>query len=99
MDILLAPLFAVLQIALQLYSWVVVVAIILSWLQAFHVVNNSNQFVALVGRFVFGLTEPVLQYIRRGVPSVGGIDPSPVVLFLAIFFIQRVLTQLQIRLL
>lgn len=99
MDILLAPLFAVLQIALQLYSWVVVVAIILSWLQAFHVVNNSNQFVALVGCFVFGLTEPVLQYIRRGVPSVGGIDLSPVVLFLAIFFIQRVLTQLQIRLL
>ena len=98
MDILFGPLLAVLQVALQFYSWIVIAAIVLSWLRVFQVVNSSNQFVRLIGNFVFGLSEPVLQFIRRFVPAPGGVDLSAVVLLLAIFFLQNVLAQLQFRL-
>ncbi|WP_343560945.1 YggT family protein [Kiloniella sp. b19] len=99
MDVLIGPLFAVLQVALKLYSWVVIIAIILSWLYAFNVVNSYNKFVSMIGNFVFGLTEPVLGRIRRVVPAVGGIDLSAIVLLLGIFFLQNILAQLQFKLL
>ena len=99
MDILIDPLFAVLQLALKLYIWVVIAAIILSWLHAFNVVNSYNRFVSMVGNFVFRLTEPILGHIRRVVPAVGGIDLSAIVLLLGIFFLQNILAQLQSRLL
>ena len=76
------------DLALYLYMWVVIVSIIFSWLYAFRVINSSNQFVNTLGRVLHQLTEPVLAPIRRYVPAVSGIDFSPVVLFLLIYFIR-----------
>lgn len=75
--------------ALNIYEWIVIAMIIYSWLFAFNVINNRNQFVAMVGNFLYKATEPVLRPIRRFIPDLGGIDISPIILFVAIFFIKR----------
>ena len=81
----------VIYIALTLYVWLLIAAAILSWLIAFNVVNTRNQAVAVVGEFLYRITEPALRPIRRVLPNLGGIDISPVILILIIFFIQRVI--------
>jgi YggT family protein len=81
----------VILIVLQLYMYIVIAAVILSWLVAFNVVNPRNQFVAMIGDFLYRITEPVLSPIRSMLPNLGGIDISPLVLFLIIFLIQRII--------
>ena len=85
------PILEVLLVALQLYQWIVIIFVIMSWLIAFNVVNSRNQFVYTVGTALTRLTEPVLAPIRRIMPSLGGIDLSPIVLLLALFFAQRMI--------
>ena len=84
-------LFLVIDLALELYIWVVIAAAIFSWLIAFHVVNARNQVVAMVGEFLYRVTEPALRPIRNFLPNLGGIDISPVILFLIIIFIRYVI--------
>ena len=77
--------------AIGIYRWIVIGAIVFSWLFAFNVVNGRNQFVATVGQFFHAATEPVLRPIRQVLPSMGAIDISPIVLFVILFFIERLL--------
>ncbi len=91
---LLAALRDVLLVALGFYVWVIVIGAILSWLVAFDVVNTRNRFVRAVGDFCYRLTEPALRPIRRFLPIFGGIDLSPIVLILAIMFLQSFLARL-----
>ncbi len=81
----------VILIVLQLYVWVLIAAAVLSWLVAFNVVNPYNPVVRTVGELIFRITEPVLKPIRSILPSLGGLDLSPMVLILIIFFIERVI--------
>ena len=82
----------VILIVLDLYVWLLIASAVLSWLVAFNVVNSRNQFVAMVGDFLYRITEPVLRPIRNRLPSLGGIDISPVVLILIIILIKSVIT-------
>jgi YggT family protein len=84
-------LFLVIDLALELYIWIVIAAAIFSWLVAFHVVNTRNQVVAMIGEFLYRITEPALRPIRNLLPNLGGIDISPVILFLIIIFIRYVI--------
>jgi YggT family protein len=84
-------LFLVIDLALQLYIWIVIAAAIFSWLVAFNVVNTRNQFVGAIGEFLYRITDPVLRPIRNMLPNLGGIDISPVILFLIIVFIRYVI--------
>jgi YggT family protein len=81
----------VVLVVLSLYTWVMIAMIIMSWLIAFNVVNTRNQFVNAVWRVLNALTEPVLRPIRRVVPSFSGLDVSPIILFLLILLIERVI--------
>jgi YggT family protein len=81
----------VILLALNIYVWLLIASAILSWLVAFNVVNTRNQFVASVGEFLYRITEPALRPIRSILPNLGGIDISPVILILIIWFIQRVI--------
>lgn len=76
-------------LALSLYFYLVIGSAIFSWLVAFNVVNTRNQFVAMVWEFLHRTTEPALRPIRRFMPDLGGIDISPIVLFLIIVLIQE----------
>ena len=77
--------------AISIYRWIVIGAIVFSWLFAFNVVNGRNQFVSMLGQFYHALTEPALRPIRRVLPSMGAIDISPIVLFVILFFVERLL--------
>ena len=76
---------------LQLYWWIVLAMIIMSWLISFNVINTRNQFVEAVWRILNQLTEPVLRPIRRVMPNLSGLDLSPIILFIILFFIERVI--------
>ncbi len=78
-------------IILDIYVWLLIAAAVLSWLIAFNVVNTRNQFVGMVGDFLWRITEPVLRPIRSVMPNLGGIDLSPVVLILLIILIKDII--------
>ena len=84
-------LFLVIDLALQIYIWIVIAMAIFSWLAAFNVVNTRNHVVAMVGDFLYRVTEPALRPIRNMLPNLGGIDISPVILFLIIVFIRYII--------
>lgn len=70
--------------------WIVVIAsAIFSWLFAFNVINSSNQFVGQIGSMLYQLTEPMYRPIRRFVPAFNGLDLSPIIVLVIIFFLQR----------
>ncbi len=97
MDVLLVPLIDVIVIALQIYIYVLIASVILSWLVAFNIINTGNQFVHSIGGFLYKATEPALRPIRRRLPDLGGIDISPIVLILAVFLIQGILLNLKAK--
>lgn len=84
-------LFQTIDLALNLYTWVLIASAIFSWLYAFNVINSSNSFVNSLGTFFYNVTEPVLRPIRRILPDLGGIDISPIVVLLLIFFIRSLM--------
>lgn len=97
MDVILIPLLRVIILAIDLYWWFVVVYVILGWLEQFNVINQYNQFVYNVHTFLFRVVEPALTPIRRILPSLGGIDLSPIVLIFLLYFLQGVLSMLALK--
>lgn len=98
MDVVIVPLFSLINLLIELYIYALIGVVILSWLVAFGVVNSYNNFVSTVQRFLYRITEPALAPIRRVIPDLGGIDVSPMVLILGLWFIQGMLGRLMIRL-
>ncbi len=62
------------DLALDIYTWIIIASAVFSWLYAFNVVNSRNRFVASIGEFLYKVTEPVLRPIRKILPDLGGID-------------------------
>lgn len=71
---------------IEIYTWIVIASAVFSWLFAFNVVNPRNQFVGAIGNALYRLTEPALRPIRNVLPDMGGLDLSPLVLLLLLFF-------------
>jgi YggT family protein len=72
-----------------IYIWLLIAQAVLSWLLAFGVINRYNRGVAVVGDFLYRVTEPVLRPIRSILPNFGGVDISPVILILLLVFLRR----------
>ncbi len=81
-------LLATISMVLSIVWWVFLIMIIMSWLINFNVINTQNGFVAGLWRVVNQITEPILKPIRRVIPPVGGLDLSPIIVFVIIFFLQ-----------
>jgi YggT family protein len=94
MDIILEPLLWLLSTAIELYIWVILIGVVLSWLLVFNVVNRHHRVVYMIKDFSDRLTEPALRPIRRIVPLLGNVDLSPLILILLLLFAQRVLGHL-----
>ena len=82
------PVIALIMLVLDLYWWVVIIAVIVSWLIAFNVINTYNTFVRSLLRGLEALTEPVFRRVRKVVPPIGGLDLSPLIVLVVIWFIQ-----------
>jgi YggT family protein len=76
---------------LTLYIYVLIAWAVLSWLVAFNVVNTRHPVVHMIADFLYRVTEPALRPIRRWMPNFGGIDISPILLWLIILFVQWVI--------
>ena len=76
---------------LDLYWWIVIINVIISWLIGFNVLNTQNRFVYMIFDFTNRLTNPILNKIRNFLPNFGTIDASPVVLLLALWFIKSLM--------
>jgi YggT family protein len=73
-------------LALQLYFFVLLARIIFSWIEAFS--RRPPEGLRPVMRVVYALTEPVMGPLRRVIPPIGGLDISPIFIFIALGIIQ-----------
>lgn len=87
----MSAVFWLLDTIIGLYMWVIIAQVVVSWLIAFSVINTHNRFVYMIVDVLYRLTEPVLGRIRRVLPSMGGLDLSPVVAILALMFLRILL--------
>jgi YggT family protein len=81
------PIIWLLQELISLYWWVIIVAVVMSWLVAFGVVNTFNPFARSVVRFLDAVTEPVFRQVRRVIPPIGGLDLSPLIVLILLEFL------------
>ena len=77
---------------ITLYVWLLIASAVLSWLIAFNVINDRNDFVRGVSLFLYRMTDPVLRPIRNRLPNLGGIDISPIILLL--YFLRKIILEI-----
>ena len=85
--------FLLVDAILDLYSWVIIITVVLSWLSSLNIINNSNQIVRMFHETSWRLTEPLLSRIRSLLPNFGSLDISPIVALLAIYFLRSLLRE------
>lgn len=98
MSVILNTLIEVVLIALNLYWYVILASVIVSWLVAFGVINTYNSAVRTILDVIYRLTEPALRPLRRVLPDFGNVDLSPIALWLILYFLIRVLEQVRFSL-
>ena len=86
--------FILLDSVITIYLWIIIINAILSWLVAFNILNTQNRFVFSLLDATYKLTDPVLNKIRRFIPTFGSIDVSPVVLILLLMFLRNILFEI-----
>ena len=79
---------------IDIYVWVIILSAVLSWLVAFDIINMRNRFVYLVGDALNRITEPVYRPIRRFLPDMGGLDLSPLIVILVLWFLRDFMWEL-----
>ena len=77
--------------AFTIYIWLLIASAVLSWLVSFKVINTQNRLVYTIMNFLYRVTEPALRPIRRIIPNLGGIDISPIILILGLYFVRRLI--------
>ena len=86
--------FYLLDSLITIYLWVIIVNALLSWLVAFNILNTQNRFVFSVLDTTYKLTDPVLNKIRRFVPTFGSVDISPIILILGLMFLRNLVFEI-----
>ena len=87
------PVFNLILLIIRIYIWLLIAQAILSWLLAFGVINRYNRGVSVVGDFLYRITEPLLRPIRAILPNFGGIDISPIILILILYFVSDLIIE------
>jgi len=86
--------FILLDSLISIYLWIIIVNALLSWLVAFNILNTQNRFVFSVLDTTYKLTDPILNKIRRFVPTFGSIDISPIILILGLMFLRNLVFEI-----
>lgn len=87
-------LFSLIDKIIEIYLFFIFVWVIMSWLISFGLVPAYSRFVMGMMDFLFRITEPALGRIRRLIPPIGGIDLSPLVLILLVYFVRDLLREI-----
>jgi YggT family protein len=83
-----------LLLALQIYSWIIIASVIISWLVAFEVINVKNEQAQNLLRALDKVTKPVYDPLRKFIPPIGGIDVTPIVVLFGIYILEQIVVQL-----
>ncbi len=83
---------------LDIYFWILIAMVVMSWLVGFNIINNHNNIVRQVSYALYRLTEPVLGPIRRFLPDLGGLDISPIIAIIALQFVRYLVVYYGVRL-
>jgi YggT family protein len=86
--------FILLDSVITIYLWIIIINALLSWLVAFNILNTQNRFVFSVLDTTYKLTDPVLNKIRKFIPTFGSIDISPIILILALMFLRNLVFEI-----
>jgi YggT family protein len=81
----------------NLVWWLILASVVLSWLFAFNIVNVNNPTVRQISYGLSRFTEPLLAPIRRILPSMGGLDLSPIILLLGLEFLRRFIIEAMLK--
>jgi len=84
---------ALILTVIRIYVYLLIASAVLSWLVAFNVVNQRNDVVRMIGNFLHAVTEPLLRPIRSVLPNLGGIDVSPIILILLLWFLSNLIVE------
>ena len=84
---MLYALFSIIDMILQVLVWVIIAQVIISWLVAFNVINTQSNFVRTLLDALDKMTAPLYRPIRRVLPNMGGVDLSPLVVLVVLYFI------------
>lgn len=91
---MIGALVATLLFALNIFIWIMIIYIVMSWLIQFDVLNIRQPFVSQVYYGLSRFFEPIFAPIRRSLPPMGGLDLSPVVVLIAVYFLQQLLVRI-----
>ena len=92
-------LFWLIDRAIDIYVWVVIIAAVFSMLAAFGVIDTRNRLVWTIGDFLYRATDPALRPIRNLLPNLGGIDISPIILILLLQALRMLLGEIELAVL
>lgn len=81
------PIVWLLQQLISIYWWIVIIAVVMSWLVAFGIVNTFNRVARSVVGFLDAVTEPVFRQVRRVIPPISGLDLSPLIVLIGLEFL------------
>lgn len=81
------PFIRLLLVLINLYWGIIIAAVVVSWLVAFGVLNTYNRYARMVIGFLDALTEPAFRQVRRVIPPISGLDISPLIVLLFLWFL------------
>ena len=87
----MVPIYLLIVELIQLYKYALIIYIIGIWLTQFNIVNSNNKFVYILMDSLHKLCEPSMRVVRRFIPNFGAVDISPIIVFLLLTLIQRLI--------
>ena len=87
----MTPFYLLILELIQLYKYALIIYIVGMWLIQFNVFNTSNRFVYIIMDSLHKLCEPSMKIIRKFIPNFGAIDLSPIIVFLLLTLVQRLI--------
>jgi YggT family protein len=87
----MGPIFSLISLAIQIYIWIIIIQVVVSWLIVFEVINVKNEKAQNLINLMKKATDPVFTPIRKVIPPIGGIDITPIIVILGLSLIQRAL--------
>jgi YggT family protein len=83
--------YQIIDLLLNILTWIIIIQAVLSWLVAFNVINTYNDFVRQLLFALDKITEPLYRPIRRILPDFGALDLSPLVVLLLIYILRNII--------
>lgn len=71
-------------LGLDIFFWIIIAQVVISWLIAFDVINVKNQQAQNLIALIHKITDPIYKPLRKYIPAIAGIDISPIIIIIAI---------------